>query len=446
MSKNTNALQHRNTEKYLGSFGAIMSMVGMCVGLGNVWRFPYMVGANGGGAFVLAYLLCVLIVVIPMAVVEAGYGKGIGKGLIEAYGAALKKKVPSKIIGSIGGFVYFSMNFFFVPVMAISLYFIYVCARSLWNDIPAEQIYELGLANYPMMIALVLINTLIIGVVIYRGVGGGIESISKVMVPLMVLFFVILILFGAFKIDGIGKGYDFLLNPDFSVWAHPSLWVAAMGQALFSIGVGPGCVLIYGSHLKKGDDVTLTMTSVALFDTTIAVLAGMAMIPACIAMGIQPDQGAKRIFVILPALFQQLPFGALLGVLIFLAIWFAAVTSAIAQSEIPLVTYMHGYNITRQKLAIILSVITAVMACIAVYSDAFLNFWSNLAGNYGFIITAGVGAIVYGWVYGADRIREEFLNPTSDIQLGRWFGKYVKVVVIPVLIIIMANSLFPFLG
>ena len=188
MSKQINALQHGNTEKYLGSFGAIMSMVGMCVGLGNVWRFPYMVGANGGGAFVLAYLLCVIVVVIPMAVVEAGYGKGIGKGLIEAYAAALKKKVPSKIIGTIGGFVYFSMNFFFVPVMAISFYFIYVCARSLWNDIPAAEIYELGLSNYPMMIALVLINTLIIGVVIYRGVGGGIESVSKVMVPLMVLF------------------------------------------------------------------------------------------------------------------------------------------------------------------------------------------------------------------------------------------------------------------
>lgn len=433
-------------ENFAGAFGAVMAMAGMAIGLGNVWRFPYMTGANGGGAFVLAYLVCVVVCVIPMAIIEAGYGKEIGKGLMEAYEAATHKPLLSKIIGGFSAFVYYSMNFYFIPIMGICFYFIYVCLAGLWNKIPAEQIYDQGMANHGLMVALVMINVLIIGAVVYLGVDQGIEAASKVMVPLMFVFFIVVIVFGAFNIEGIGAGYDFYLHPDFSVWTHPSLWVAAMGQALFSIGVGPGCVLIYGSHLKKGDDVSLTMTSVALLDTSIAVIAGMAMLPACVAMGFEPDQGSKLIFVILPALFQRLPFGRIMGALCFTAIWFAAVTSAVAQTEIPTVTYMHGFKMSRHKMTILLTIINAIAAIIAVFSDAFLNFWSDFSGNYGFIITAGIGAIVYGWVYGAEKILVDSVNPTSDFRMGLGFAKYVKFIVIPILVIIMLNSLFPFLG
>lgn len=433
-------------ENFAGAFGAIMSMAGMAIGLGNVWRFPYMTGANGGGAFVLAYLVCVVICVIPMAILEAGYGKEIGKGMMEAYEAALHKPFISKIIGGFCAFVYYSMNFYFIPIMGICFYFIYVCLAGVWNTVPADQIYDLGMANKGLMVALVLINVLIIGIVVYLGVDKGIEAASKVMVPSMFIFFIIVIIFGALNISGIGAGYDFYLHPDFSVWTHPSLWVAAMGQALFSIGVGPGCVLIYGSHLKKGDDVTMTMTSVCLLDTSIAVIAGMAMLPACVAMGFEPDQGSKLIFVILPALFQRLPFGRIMGALCFTAIWFAAVTSAVAQTEIPTVTFMHGFSTSRHKMTVILTVINAMAAIAAVFSDGFLNFWSDFSGNYGFIITAGLGAIVYAYVYGADKILVDSINPSSDIKLGMWFAKYIKIIVVPILVIIMLNSLFPFLG
>ncbi len=436
----------RSTENYVGAFGAIMSMAGMAIGLGNVWRFPYMVGANGGAAFVLAYPVCVFLVVIPMAIIEAGYGKGIGKGLMEAYEAALHNKFLSKIIGGVCAFIYYSMNFYFIPIMATCFYFIYVCATGMWNQVPAAEIYDLGQANHALMVGLVLINVLVIGVIVYRGVDNGIEAASKVMVPMMFVFFIIMIIFAAVSIQGIGKGYDFYMHPDFSVWKHPSLWVAAMGQALFSVGVGPGCVLIYGSHLKKGDDVSLSLTAVCLLDTSIAVIAGMAMIPACVAMGLETDSGARLIFLILPALFQQLPMGRILGILCFTAIWFAAVTSAVAQTEIPTVTYMHGFNKSRHSVAIILTVVNFIMAAIAVYSEAFLNFWSDFSGNYGFIITAGVGAIVYGYIFGANKIMDDFVNPTSDVKLGKWFSTYVKCIVIPILVIIMINSLFPFLG
>lgn len=443
---NDNLKVKKPEENFAGRFGAIMSMAGMAIGLGNVWRFPYMVGSYGGGAFVLAYLICVVLIVMPLAVMEAGLGKGIGGGLMEAYEAATHNKKLSKFIGGLFSAVYGTMNFYFVAVMCASLYFMYVCVTSMWDKKPAAAIYDDAMANFGLMIPLAVIISIAVGFIVYKGVQKGIEAVSKVMVPLMFVFFIVVVFFALFAIDGIGRGYEFYLRPDFSQWAHPSLWVAAMGQALFSIGVGPGCVLIYGSHLGKKEDVTISLTTVCLLDTSIATIVGMALIPSCVAMGLDPESGSGLIFIVLPALFQQIPFGNIIGLLVFVAIFFAAITSAIAQLEVPVATYFNGLGVSRAKVAIIATIVTAIEAVHCVISPNVLNFWSDFSGNYGFIVTAGIGAIVYGWIYGVNRIREEHLNPTSDVKLGKWYTNWVKFIAIPILIIIMINLLFPFLG
>lgn len=442
----SDTLNLKRNESYASKFGAIMSMAGMAIGLGNVWRFPYMVGSYGGGAFVLAYLICVVLIVMPLAVMEAGYGKGIGKGLCEAYEAATHKKGLSKFIGCLFSAVYGAMNFYFVPIMGTCIYFMWACVTGRWNKVAPETIYDESLSHVGLMVVLTIVITIIIGFIVYKGVQSGIEAVSKVMVPLMFVFFIAVIFFALFAIDGIGKGYDFYLHPDFSQWAHPSIWVAAMGQALFSIGVGPGCVLIYGSHIGKREDVTVSLATVCLLDTSIATIAGMALIPACVALGLDPESGSGLIFVVLPTLCSKIPLGGVIGLVVFLAIFFAAITSAVAQLEIPVVTFMNGFGISRTKATVIATVITAIFAATCAYSDSILTFWSDFSGNYGFIVTAGIGSIVYGWVYKVDKIRKLHLNPTSGIQLGSWYAGWCKFVAIPVLIIIMINSLFPFLG
>lgn len=442
----SNRIKGTGSESFKGRFGALMSMIGMCLGLGSVWRFPYMVGAYGGGAFVVAYLVCIILIVVPIATVEAGIGKGIGKGIMEVYEAAIKNKVISKIMGGICAFIYGSLNFFFIPIIATCIYFIYACAKSMWKTVPAEDIYDISLSNHGLMLAITILITLFVGYIVYRGVDSGIEKISNIMIPLMFFFFAGVIIFEIFAIDGIGEGYDFYLNPDWSMLAKPSLWVAAMGQALFAIGVGPGCVLTYGSHLPKNEDVNLNMATVCISCASLGVIVGMAIIPPCIALGLNPESGAKLIFVVLPALFEILPFGNIIGILIFFAIFFAAITTAIAQLEVPVSTFMNGFKLPRGKTAIVATAITMVAACLAIYSDTFLNFFSDFAGNYGFTLTAGIGSIVYGWVYGVDKIRKEYLNPTSDIVYGRWFAVWTKYVAIPILILVMLNSLFPIMG
>lgn len=439
-------MSHKQENSYASRFGAIMSLAGMCVGMGNVWRFPYMVGEYGGGAFVIAYLACVLVVVAPLAIMEAGVGKGLGKGMIEAYTEALHNPTAGKALGGLFSFGYYSMNFYFFAVIAAAIYFAYASATSMWNRVPATEIYDHMYSNPIALAVIAAILAIAVIFVIYKGVQSGIERVSKVMVPLMIVFFVVAITFGVFFVDNISAGYEFMFRPDFERLTQFGTWTAAMGQACFSVGVGAGCILTYGSHLGKKQDVTLNMLTVVLCDTSIGMLAGMAIIPACVGMGLSPESGSSLIFLVLPALFELLPFGSLIGVLVFFAIFFAGITSAIAQMEVPVVAFSDSFKgWDRKKACAVFGVIQVIAAVISVYSTKFFDFWNNVSGNYVFIVSAGVGAIVFGYIFGLEKIRNEFLNNSSDIQVGKWFTYLLKFVAIPIMLIIMVDSLFPFL-
>lgn len=432
-------------ESWGSRFGALMAMAGMAIGLGNVWRFPYMVGENGGGAFVFAYLVVMALIVVPLSIIEAGMGKGVGKGVIDTYTHIFKNKTTGITLGGISALLYFAMNFFFIAVMGVSLYFIYVSAVGLWTTIPPDQIYDHVNSNKTVLLGLFMVLCIFISYVVYKGISQGIEKVSKFMVPGIFVCFGITIIYSIFAFPNIADGFNYYLNPDFSKLASFKLWLAATGQALFSVGVGPGCILVYGSHLKKKEDATLQVTTMALVDLSAAIIAGLAIIPATIALGLNPESGSKLIFVVLPTLFSQIPFGNVLGILVFTAVFFAGITSAIAQLEVPVTTFMDAFNWKRGKTVLVFTIITIVCSVPAVYSDAVLNFWSDLAGNYGFIVTAGIGAIAWIYVYGVKKIRVEYLNPTSEITLPTAFDMLVKYFAGPIMIIIMINSLFPFL-
>ncbi|MDO4545022.1 MAG: sodium-dependent transporter [Bacillota bacterium] len=432
-------------ESWGGRFGAIMAMSGMCVGLGAVWRFPYLVGEYGGGAFLFAFLVCMAICVVPLAFVEAALGKGIGKGVMDTYSIITKNKKAGNIIGGLFAAVYASMNFFFIPVMATTIYFLYVSISSMWDDMPAEQIYDYSASQETIMLVLVILLTFFIGFVLFKGIGSGIEKVSKVMVPAIIVIFAIMIVFCLFSIPDIVKGYNFYLNPDLSQLTNVHLWVAAMGQACFSVGIGPGCVLVYGSHLKPTEDVTTSITTVCLMDISISVLAGLAIIPACVGMGLEPESGAKLIFMVIPAVLSQIPLGNVIGVLVFLAVFFAGITSAFAQMEVAVTSYSDALKMSRKKMTVIWTLITLAFSVPCVFNDSLTQFWSDLAGNYGFTITAGIGAVAFCYFYGVKKIREEFMNPSSSVHLGAWFDKVVKFVAAPIMILIVLNSLFPVL-
>lgn len=435
--------QVQDANSFGSRFGALMSMTGMCVGMGSVWRFPYMVGQYGGGSFIVAFIVCMIIIVLPLAIVECGTGKGHAKGTIGVLTDILKNGPLGKIVGAFFALGYYSMNFFYYVVLTASVFFIYSSATSEWTRVEPHIIYS-NFEQHKWIIALISVILVVATIwTLIKGVSDGIEKMSKIMIPLMFLFFIAVIFFGVFFIDGITAGYNWYLQPSLAALANPEIWIAALGQALFSIGVGPGCVLIYGSHLKKTSDVTLNMMTVCMLTCSVGVIVGMAMIPACIAMGLNPESGSMLIFVIIPTLLSKIPFGNIVGVLLFVAIFFAGFSTAIAQSEIAVSTFATDLNWGRKKAGIFFGIINVAAAIAAAYSKGFYNFWNDFSGNYLFIITAGIGAIAYIYMSKMDYVRLKYLNASSDVRVGKWFSKWAMFIAAPLMILVMVNSLVP---
>ena len=438
--------QLEKRESWASRFGLLMSLAGMAIGLGNVWRFPYLVGYWGGGAFVLAYLVCLLLIVIPLGIIEAGFGKGIQGGTIDAWTTILKNSKLGKLIGSIFCVGYTTMNFYFMTVLAGTIWFMYSFATDMKSDMDPAVMYDY--MNTEQAIPLTVIAVLIMAFVIfvlYKGIQDGIEAVSKVMIPGLFVIFAIIIVFALIFVPNIAEGYNFYLNPDFSVLAQPRMWKEAAGQALFSVGVGPGCILVYGSHIKRDADSNVSFFTVAMLDTCAALIAGFAIIPTASALGLDMQSGAGLIFIVLPAALAQIPFGNLLGILAMIAVFFAGITSAFAQMEVCVTSFVDGYRMNRKKVILVVGAITMIFVIWSSLDTGTFDFWNNFSGNYVFIVTAGLGAIGNNYIFGTRRVLDEYANPGSEIKLGHWFVYLVKIVSVPLMIIVMADSLFPFL-
>ena len=223
------------------------------------------------------------------------------------------------------------------------------------------------------------------------------------------------------------------------------MWKEAAGQALFSVGVGPGCILVYGSHIKKDADSNISFVTVALIDTCAALIAGFAMIPTAAALGLDMQSGAGLIFIVLPAALAQIPLGNILGILAMFAVFFAGITSAFAQMEVCVTSFVDGFRMNRKRVILAVGAVTRVFVIWSSLSTASFDFWNNFSGNYVFIVTAGLGAIGNNYIFGTRRVLDEYANPGSEVKLGSWFVPLVKYISVPLMIIVMVDSLFPFL-
>ncbi len=427
-------------EHFGTKFGALMTMVGMAIGLGNIWRFPYLVGQNGGGAFVVAYLIAMLVIVVPLCIVEMGMGKGVGKGTIDAFKAALNNKKGSGLLGSFGAIVFLGANLFYIATVGIAVYYIYVCARGLWNSTPTETIYTDVMNNPTIIFVIFAAITLFVGYVVARGVVSGVEKISKFLVPGIFICFIILALY-CLTIPNISEGYKFYLHSDWDKLKDINVWISAVGQGFFSTAVGAGAVLVYGSRLNKDDDVTVTSLSMCFADISIALLAGFAIIPATIALGFNPESGPRLMFIVVPELLASIPGGQVLGIIIFTGVFFAGVTSAIAQLDTPTTTFADGLGKSRVSIVWLCTAITLVLGGIAVFYKPLNDLFESLVGNYGYTIAAGIGAIIFSWFYGVKKIRKDFINNGSYVKVGSWFDILVKFIATPIVIYIIVTSL-----
>ncbi len=332
-------------EKWSSSIGFILASIGSAVGIGNIWRFPYMVGENGGGAFLIPYLIAVFLFGLPLMMLEFTLGRHFKTSVVPAFSTIGKKfKLAGFFLVFIMGMI---LSYYLVItgwVLAYSLFFI------TGNPIPFSQFTG---SYYPLLFFLTSAVTTFF--VVRAGVRQGIEKLSKFLIPLLFAMLLLLVIF-AISLPGAAKGIEFYLTPDFGKLADPFVWTAAFGQAFFSLGVGTGIMLTYGSYMRD-ENIVKSAGIITVSDLLVAILGGFVVFPIVFSFGLDPAAGVQLAFVTLPPVFQEMSFGFLLGAIFFLLLFFAALTSAVSMLEVPVATLIDSYGFERKKATLLVSMV-----------------------------------------------------------------------------------------
>lgn len=372
------------------SLGFIMAAAGSAVGLGNIWRFPYITGENGGGAFVFVYILCVLLIGIPLLFNELAIGRLTGKNPI----GAMKKASNNK--------------FWMIPgIMSVVICFMVLTYYSViagWTvgyiiteliDIPVD--FDVFIQTPKYIVPLTFLFMIITILVILGGVSGGIEKASKLLMP--VLFILIILIAGrSVTLPGASEGINYYLNPDFSK-IDGGVILAALGQAFFSMSVGWGLMVTYGSYLPKSSNLVTSGLWIGALDSFVALLGGLMIFPAVFALGLKPDEGPSLVFKILPQVFDQIPGGSIIGASFFLLLMVAALTSTISMLEVPVGYLIDEKKISRKKAAWGVGITAMVVSIPAILSSIEESVFSKVTMKIGSIQKTGWFDIM-DWTFG----------------------------------------------
>jgi len=356
----------------------ILAAVGAAVGLGNIWKFPYVVGVSGGGAFVLVYVLCVVLIAVPILIGELLIGRLGSKSPPLAIADVAEDSGGSRswaIVGWMGVITGFLIATFYSVIAGWTLAYIFKAATGFGGASPADVADQFdALKASPWTLTgwhtVFLFCTMFI---VARGLQGGIEKAVKFLMPS--LFVMLLIMIGYAAVAGdFAAGLRFLFSADFSKISPPTI-LAAIGQAFFSIGVAMGLMMVYGSYVPKSVSLTKASIIIASADTLVAILAGLMIFPIVFANGLDPAEGPGLIFKTLPTAFVGMPGGAFFGVVFFVLLAFAAITSAISIIE-PIVAYSRDkWGMSRIKGCTIFGVIAWLIGMLSVFS---FNLWSEV--------------------------------------------------------------------
>lgn len=407
--------------QWSGKIGFIMAASGSAIGLGNIWRFPYTAGENGGGAFVLLYLIFVALVGIPLVLAELSVGRTTE---LNPAGAFEKLSPGSKWpwLGRLGVLTGFAILAFYAVIAGWTLWYLWQALTGAFSgDItPAvsKEMFEDMTSNPALAIGFTAAFLLLTIVVVQRGISAGIERTTKILMPLLLVILVVLAV-RSVTLPGGMEGVMYLFTPDFSKISFPVV-MSALGQALFSLSLGMGAMITYGSYFPKDEDLPQAGIIVAFFDTAIAVLAGLIIFPALFSVGIEPDGGTGLVFVVLPTIFNSLPAGGFFAVAFYALLAIAALTSTISLLEVVVTYFVDEKKWSRQKASWVLGgscfVVAVPSALAAGGSQFFTNFMglgidflslqNTIWGNYSLSIGAILLAVFVGWTWGAPKAIE----------------------------------------
>lgn len=404
--------------------GVILATAGSAVGLGNVWRFPFMTGQNGGAAFIILYFGCILLLGIPGMVSEFIIGRHAQANAYRAYG-----KMGGKLwrgVGLLGIFTSTVILGFYAVVAGWCLQYLFASVGGqLTGDTEYVSQYFQTFSSDPLKPCLWgVIFVLITHLIVVRGVRHGIERASKILMPLLLVLLVVIVV-ASCLLPGAIEGVRFLLSPDFSKVTH-SVLLEALGQAFFSLSLGTACLCTYASYFSRHTNLLRSATQIALLDTVIAILAGLMIFPAAFSVGVNPDSGPSLIFITLPNVFQQafatMPtVGYVISILFYALLVFAALTSTISMHEIGTAFFHEELKMKRQSAAWILTIVCSVICVfcslsvgavdsLRLFGMPLMDFCDFLTAQVMLPAGALLTSLMVGWVVSRNVVRDEFTN------------------------------------
>ena len=348
----------QSRENWGSRFGFVMAAAGSAVGLGNIWKFPYVTGENGGGAFLLLYLAFILMFGLSLVIAEMAIGRMSQKNPVGAFKALAGGAWP--LIGYLGVATGFIILSFYIVIAGWTMaYMVFMLSGELASTDSAAiaEVFTGYIGNGAMSVTTAILFMLVCCGVVAGGVGRGIERASRLLMP--ALFVMLLILVGrAVTLDGAGEGLAFYLKPDFSK-VTAATFTAAIGQAFFSLSLGMGALITYGSYLSRSERLPGSAMMVVGLDTVVAVLAGFMILPAVFAYSLDPAAGPGLTFITLPVVFAQMPAGAVFGFVFFALLFVAALTSAVSLLEVVVAYLVDEKRLTRKR-----AVASAAIVCL----------------------------------------------------------------------------------
>jgi NSS family neurotransmitter:Na+ symporter len=399
-------------------FGVVAAAAGSAVGLGNIWKFPYIAGIYGGAAFLFVYLGFILAIGLPVMLSELIIGRSSKRNAFGAF-KALAPGTSWRYIGILGVSAAFLILSFYGVVAGWSVQYVILSLQDGFTSKSPEEIASLftTFTEAPVKPVLYQLFFMILtGAIVIVGVKKGIEKYTKILMPLLVIILLVLCI-KSLSLEGASAGLDFLFKPDFSKLTGDGI-LSALGHAFFTLSLGMGTLITYGSYINNENNLVRTVINVTIADTVIAIMAGIAIFPAVFAFNIEPSGGPGLIFITLPNVFHQMPGGYVFSILFFVLLTVAALTSSISILEVVVAYFKEEFKMGRKASTVLATILISLLGVLCSLSMGMLSSYSLfgltffdlmdwISANLLLPIGGLFIAIFVGWIYGRKKVQEE---------------------------------------
>ncbi len=431
--------QDRMTEKWSHRIGFLFAAIGSAVGLGSVWRFPFVVGENGGGAYLIPYLVAVFLCATPLMVLEFSMGRYFATDVVSAF-----RRVHARfaLIGWIICAVVFSILSYYLVITGWTLAFTVFSATGT----PAS--FGNFSSSYEP-IAFFVISAIIVGLVVSAGIRRGIERVSSILIPFIVLILAAMAVFVA-TLPGFAAGIAYYLTPDFSVLSDPSLWISAVGQSFYTLSIGMGILITYGAYLGREENLLESSLIISVADLAISLLSGLVIFPIVFSFGLTPALGAELAFSTLPKGFAVMPSGHLFATGFFLLLFLTALLSSVSMLEVVVAAVMGRTAWPRERVCAVLTIAVVLLGLPAALSytglnltfagERVLDLMDDITGTFCITITGILTSLAFSWFVDRRIIVSEIRSESRVVCLIVPLCRYVLPLILTGILLLTVAS------